>query len=153
VTQSSLVTRGEEPAPLITDEMVKLLENYYAVVKGELEGHDQALAEIVMKQADNTWNNADVSPSKAESNRQFLRLGIQDGLDIAKTQYAKCTSFRTDFSMAFERISDHGRSLRCVSSWMATETGRHLRYSYPRILKPVELAHFVRTSIESALIA
>ncbi len=149
---SSLATRSMDPGPKVAPEVLQLLDHYMSVVKGYTLDLDKSLISQVQHLADNTWNNEDVSPMRAELNRQRLELEVGTILEAIKVTYSQCVEIRTDFQMRFEEISEPGRGMKCVSSWIATpETGgRHIRSSYPRDFTPIGLAHFVRLAIESA---
>lgn len=155
VSMSNLVNRPLEDPPIIASEVFQLLEHYLSVIRGEpSEMNRDALAELVMHQMDNTWNNADVSPAKIEANKRGMHQDIATALALAKEAYAKCISFRAGFEIKFETMAEQGRGLRCVASWIANEetNGRHIRHSSPRDTKPVGLANFIRTAIESSMV-
>lgn len=151
---SGLVSKEMGRPAVLPPETFALLDNYIAFVRGELLTFDPNLVEQMMRTCDNTWNNENVSPAAVEKNRRLLFSEVDSALQLAREAYVRCLEVRQDFKIAVECISEQDRALRCTTSWVATPPdGRHLRYASPRDTKPPALAHFLRTTIESAAVA
>lgn len=149
-----VVTREMKAAPEVAQDVVALLDNYIAFVRGEVVDFDHDLVEKVMRICDNTWNNESMSAAAIEKSRRLLQLEVDSALNLAKEAYVRCLENLQGLQVSTERISEQDRALRCTLSWIATPPeGRHIRYASPRDTKPAGLAHFLRTAIESAAIA